>query len=117
MSRIKILAGDFLKGVGHYNFGEFSLPTEAHPFIGDHIKTADIELLEIATEETVKKFGGTAGWGLAGAALFGPVGLLAGILSGGNKKQVTFVARFRDGRRLMATTDSKTYAKIMADTF
>ena len=73
--------------------------------------------IEVATEESVKRAGGTVGWGLAGAALLGPVGLLAGLLAGGRGKDVTFIAQLKDGRRLMATTDAGTYKKLAAATF
>lgn len=76
-----------------------------------------IETVEIATEENVKKLGGTVGWGIAGAVLLGPVGLLAGLLVGGRKKEVTFVARFKDGRKLLGTTDSKTFTTLQAACF
>jgi len=56
--------------------------------------------------------GGTAGWGIAGGALLGPVGLLAGLLLGGRGKNITFVCRFNDGRKILATTDEQTFAKI-----
>ena len=77
----------------------------------------DIEDIEEASEESIKKLGGTIGWGLAGSVLLGPVGLLAGVLAGGNRKEVTFVARFKDQRKLLATVDKKTFLKIRASVF
>ena len=65
----------------------------------------------------MKKIGGTVGWGAVGAIALGPVGLLAGLLLGGKKKEVTFVARFKDGRKLLATTDNGTFTKIKAAIF
>lgn len=47
----------------------------------------------------------------------GQVGLLAGLILGGNKKEVTFVAKFKDGRKMLATTDSKSFTKMQAATF
>src|SRR3546814_10870207 len=47
--------------------------------------------LEPASEESVKRIGGTLGWGAAGALVLGPVGLLAGLLAGGRGTEVTFV--------------------------
>jgi hypothetical protein len=58
-----------------------------------------------------------AGWGIVGAVLLGPVGLLAGLLAGGRGKDVTFVGVHKDGRKFFATTDSKTYTKISAALF
>ena len=63
----------------------------------------------------IKKHAGKIGWGLAGAIALGPVGLLAGLLLGGKqKKEVTFVAIIKDARKLLATTDNKTFIKLKA---
>jgi hypothetical protein len=117
MAKIKVHAGDFLKGEGQLSFGSLVLKTQAHPWVGETISLASLEMVDTASEENVKKVGGTIGWGAAGAVLLGPVGLLAGLLLGGRKKEVTFVARFKDGRKLLATTDSGTYTKIRAAVF
>ena len=117
MAKIKVHAGDFLKGDGQYSFGALILMTEEHKFLGETIPITKLETVDIATEESVKKLGGTIGWGAAGAVILGPVGLLAGLLLGGKKKEVTFVAKFKDGRKLLASTDSKTFTKLQAAVF
>lgn len=53
----------------------------------------------------------------AGAALLGPVGLLAGLLLGGKGTDVTFIAQFKDGRKMLATTDAKAFTKLQALVF
>ncbi|MDR1063028.1 MAG: hypothetical protein LBL48_03725 [Azoarcus sp.] len=117
MAKVTVHAGDFLKGEGQFNFGSLTLKTVAHPWMGETILTTQLETVEVASEESVKKIGGTIGWGAAGALILGPVGLLAGLLLGGKKKEITFVARFKDGRKLLATTDSATYTKLQAAVF
>ena len=117
MATIKVLAGDFLEGSGTFNFGSLVLKTSKHPFAGEAISISQLSEVEIATEESVKKIGGTVGWGIAGGLILGPVGLLAGLLMGGRGKEVTFVAKFSDGQRLMATTDYKTFTKLKAAVF
>lgn len=117
MARITVLAGDFLKGRSAYGFGSLVLRTEAHFISGETIPLSELESVEVASEESVKKIGGTIGWGAAGALVLEPVGLLAGLLLGGKKKEVTFVAKFRDGRKLLATTDSGTFTKLQAAVF
>ena len=117
MATIKVHAGDFLKGDSQFSVDSLMLRTEAHRFLGEKIPVTALETVEIATEESVKKLGGTVGWGIAGAVLLGPVGLLAGLLAGGRKKEVTFVAEFSDGRKLMGTTDSKTFTLLQAAVF
>lgn len=117
MGKLKVHAGDFLKGEGSFGSASFVLRTKEHSWVGEVIRVTSIETLEIASEENVKKIGGTIGWGAAGGVLLGPVGLLAGLLAGGRKKEVTFVAKFKDGRKLLATTDSKTFIKMKAAVF
>jgi hypothetical protein len=117
MAKITVHAGDFLKGDGQFNFGVLNLRTAKHSWLGENIPITQLETVEVASEESVKKIGGTIGWGATGALVFGPVGLLAGLLLGGKKKEVTFVAKFKDGRKLLATTDSGTFTKLQAAVF
>ncbi|MBU4495823.1 MAG: hypothetical protein L6425_02140 [Candidatus Aminicenantes bacterium] len=117
MAKIKVLAGDFLSGDSSLSWGNLFLKTEAHSVAGELIPLTQLASVEVASEESVKKMGGTIGWGVAGTLLAGPIGLLAGLLLGGKKKEVTFIAKFKDGRKLMATTDSGTYKKLLAAVF
>ncbi len=118
MGNIQVQAGDFLKNDGStFMLGTFLLYTEQSGRKGETISATEIEFVEVATEENVKKIGGTVGWGVAGAVLLGPAGMLAGLLLGGRKKKVTFIVKFKDGRKLLATTPGKTFAKIQAASF
>lgn len=118
MATIKIHAGSFPKGNATSHFGSIVFPWKpGDGLAGETISFTDIEALEAASEESVKKLGGTVGWGIVGATLLGPVGMLAGLLAGGRKNEVTFVCRFKDGRKMLATTDSKTYTKMKAAIF
>lgn len=118
MSTIVVHAGDY-KGNGTYMFSVMTMPWMPGDGFGFGKKYMpnDIESVETASEEAVKRLGGTVGWGIAGAALLGPLGLLAGLLVGGRGKDVTFVVKFKDGKKIMATTDSQTYTKIAASNF
>lgn len=123
MATIKVHAGDIDKGAWQFSgmFGTSIMTrasTSEHMWKGETYNFAtDIELVEMLDEEKVKKLAGTAGWGLVGAALLGPLGAIGGILLGGNKKEVVFACYFKDGRKFMATTDSKTFTKISAALF
>lgn len=117
MARIKVHAGDFLEGKGQISGGAMVLRTEEKSWIGEAIPFTSFEELETASEDSVKRIGGTIGWGAAGALVLGPVGLLAGLLVGGRGKDVTFVGKLKDGRKILATTDSKTFTKMMAANF
>ena len=118
MSKITVHAGDFKKGEASFSFGALSLEKESTSFweAPERIPLAQLANVQVASEENVKKMVGTIGWGAVGA-LFGPIGLLAGVLAGGRGKEVTFTATFKDGRRLLATTDGKTFTKLQAAVF
>ena len=117
MATIKVHAGDFTKGEGQVAFGHLTLKTKEKYIMGEGIAFSELDDVAVATEDSVKKIGGTVGWGIVGGVILGPVGLLAGLLLGGKKKEVTFVARFKDGRKLLATADSKTFIKLQSATF
>lgn len=118
MGTIKLHAGSFGVGAGYYGGGSLTLP---RPDLGfgrtESVAMPMIKTVEIASEESVKRLGGTVGWGIAGGVLLGPVGLLAGLLMGGNRKQITFVAEFHDHRRFLGTADVATYNNLLAATF
>lgn len=112
MGHIKIHAGDFQGSkTAIFSNGFFTFETAGS------ISGSLIESLDIASEENIKKMGGAIGWGIVGGIALGGIGAIAGLLAGGRKKDVTFVCRFKDGRRLLATTDSKTYIQIQAACF
>ncbi len=124
MANLTIHAGDFTKGNGSITILDRVFKISAPKAAGDGFSgnvqafsSIEIEEITVATEENVKRMGGTVGWGIAGAALLGPVGLLAGLLLGGKGKDVTFIMKFKDGRKILATTDSKTFTKLAAMAF
>lgn len=118
MATIKVLAGDFYKGSQHkFNFGTLTLFSDKAKWMGESIPSTQFASIEVASEESVKRAGGTIGWGAAGALVLGPVGLLAGLMLGGKSKDVTFIGVLHDGRKMLATTDSKTFTKLQAAIF
>ncbi len=123
MAKIKIEAGDLDKGSWKFTsmFGTAIMTkssTTDHLWKGETYNfCTDFKDVELLDDEKVKKLAGTAGWGLAGAALLGPLGAIGGILLGGNKKEVAFAGYLNDGKKFMATTDGKTWKKIMAARF
>lgn len=120
MAKFKVEAGDFIAEEHGWLMkdGRLRLPVEKGSVPRyEHISLSRLETVEAATEESVKRLGGTVGWGLAGAVVLGPVGLLAGLLAGGKKKRVTFIAVLDDGRKFMATGSHKDYIKMRAATF
>lgn len=118
MSKLVVHAGDFAKGAGSITGGLMFMPPEKWwQQWGHKIPLGDIAEVEAASEESVKRIGGTVGWGAAGAVVLGPIGLLAGLLLGGRGKETTFVCKLKDGRKFLATTDTKGYTKLLAATF
>ncbi|MDF1622507.1 MAG: hypothetical protein P1V33_03435 [Pseudohongiella nitratireducens] len=115
MSGITVHAGPFEKGPAKLKENRL-LFREEGKYLWQPVPLSNIEF-QVATEENVKKVAGTVGWGAAGAVLLGPAGLLAGLLLGGRKKEVTFIGLIQDGRKFLATTDSKTYTKLQAGSF
>ena len=112
MARIKVLAGDFLQGEGEYRAGTITLVTSLCPWPGVSLKRADISHMEIASEASSTRMEDVLGLGLAGALVLGPVGAAAGVMFAGEQKEVTFLATLKDGRKLLAATDDKTYQTL-----
>lgn len=127
----KTIAGDFLNDNKVHDFknGSFVMCVGANSFFRglaeslfgiksrEVIQISEVEVLEIASEDNVKRIGGTVGWGAAGSILLGPAGLLAGLLLGGKKKEVTIVCKLKDGRKFLAVLDSGVHQKIQAAMF
>lgn len=117
VAKVKVHAGDWASGSEHsFGFGSFSLRGHGK-WLPETVRADRLVNLEVASEENVKRLGGAAGWGAVGALALGPVGLLAGVVMGGNKKDVTFIAEFDDGRKMLATTDSKAFTQMQAAIF
>jgi hypothetical protein len=112
MAKIKVLAGDFLQGDGEYRSGTITLVTPLFPWPGVSLKQTDIRFVEIASEASSTKMDDALGLGLAGALMLGPMGAAAGLMFAGEQKEITFLATLKDGRKLLAATDDKTYQKI-----
>ena len=125
----EVHAGDFKKGKNHGYaikqgvFSNYLLLRRSwrlwSPWrlFREKVKFKKIASVELASEESVQRLGGAAGWGIAGAALLGPVGLLAGLLSGGRSTDVTFVCQLKDGRKFMATAPKKVFLELQAVVF
>jgi hypothetical protein len=108
---VRVHGGDFGKTTGFLGPDYLRIPSG---WLGERIPLKEIELVEVASEESIKKFSGAVGWGFVGGLLLGPLGAAAGLLAGGKKKEVTFIVKFKDGRKLLATTDNKTFFMIQA---
>lgn len=115
MSKINVIGGNLKNKKWEFTsvFGQCTMQYDLETI---NLKK-DLDRVELLNEDKVKKLAGTAGWGIAGAVLLGPLGAIGGMLIGGNKKQIAFAGYLKNGRKFMATTDGKTWEKLMALTF
>jgi len=114
MPKIKVHASNFDNMEISITGGVIFIKSKWSQLVGDRVDPASVVALDVASEDSVKKIGGSLGWGVAGGVLMGPLGLIAGAILGGNRKDVTFIAELSEGRKFMATTDSKTYTELQA---
>jgi len=115
MADINVLAGDITHGKWDYGYKEMrkmGLLNAKTISLG-----SNVEKVEMLTEESVKKLSGTAGWGILGAAVLGPIGAIGGIIFGCRKKDICFACYLKNGKKFMAVSKAKIYQKIVADSF
>jgi hypothetical protein len=117
MTTFDIHAGDFGTGSGMLSGKNFSLPVLGKTFGQQNVAACLLTSVQLATEENVKKLGGTVGWGIVGGALLGPAGLLAGLLLGGRHKKLVFTVEFRNGQKMLASGDSSAFTAIQSAAF
>ena len=122
MTAFTVLAGDFTAG----RLGRKRLVLKRKLTLGSFLRTLsawekvpirEIESLQVATEESTKRFGTAAAAGLVGGVLLGGAGLVAGAMAGGNKKTVTFELRLVDGRGLLGKCDARSFERLRAVAF
>jgi hypothetical protein len=112
MSKVKVLAGDFLQGDGEYHSGLLNVETPLYPWPGIKIPVTSVKSIEVATTGSNKKLEDAISLGLAGALVLGPLGAAAGVFLASEEIEVTFWVTLKDGRRLLAATDDRTYREI-----
>ena len=122
MAKVKVVAGDIENGAWNFAdvFGACAIvkTKKGHMFKTESIDfIKDVKSVELVDEENVSKLSSIAGFGAAGALLLGPLGAIGGMLLGSSRKEVAFVAYLQSGTKFMATTDGKTWKKIMAAKF
>ena len=142
MASIKIHGGDFVAGrSGTFSFGVLTLPTPYDSWHGipvsrwEKIPFSKVMRVEAVNKEMKHRTGAAVGRGLVGGMLGWPMGAVASVLGGppgvvvgltsaligftmtNHRSNVTFEAEFEGGRRLLATTNTATYTKLLAAAF
>ena len=111
----KVHAGHFGEGKGYIGGSFIRLRKKAEVFGFEEIPHEHVVRVEKASEENVRKIGSALGLGIAGAALLGPAGLIAGtILGKKSERKIAFICHLRDGRIFLATGDDSVYLKFQS---
>jgi hypothetical protein len=113
----KVIAGDY---EGKNIVGK---PGMKHPVIAlGMIKSIPmnnetVETYELITDEHVKSAASGVARGLVGGALFGAVGMLAGVSSGKNKGIFQVAVQFKDGKKSLIEIDDQAYKALVKACF
>ena len=112
-----VIAGDYInKGVGgNANIVFISMGFGLKNML--QLDKSTVESYEVITEETSKSAASGVVRGAVGAALLGPIGLLAGGLSAKNKGALTIALRFKDGKNSLLEIDDKKYKVLIRNLF
>lgn len=109
----KVIAGDYN---GYKVEGKSNIYISQGLNIIARLNKQTIESYDLITEETMKSGSSAILRGMAGVALLGGVGILAG-LSAKNKGIYTIAIQWKDGKRSLIEIDDKLYKKFVADMF
>jgi len=107
-NKVNVLGGDVQQGEWQFEGNTLWGPFEQIELNGE------VKSVTMQTEEGAKNITHTLGWGLAGGLVLGPAGAIAGMVFGGNRKQVCAMVELKDGRKFLATMDSKIYQQMLA---
>jgi len=119
---LKIVGGDWPQGRHAAVRGSFSgavtgLWLQKTTFSGEEIGIAEVASADIVTQANEASIAGKLGWGGAGGLLLGPVGLLAGLLAGGNRNMSLMAVTFADGRKVLLAGKSKELQPLLGACF
>jgi hypothetical protein len=135
MASIQIHGGDFAVGQrGKFKSGLLVLPVKGTQ-AREEIPLRKVMRVEVVNKEEKHRTGTAVGRGAIAAMIAGPIGSVFAVLGGpagtavalasgivgysttNHTSNVTFEATFEGGRRLLATTDTATYTKLLAAAF
>lgn len=111
--KIKVLGGDIPSGEWDFNGGMMT----ADPATGCSEVVSlmgEIKTLRVETEDSVRDLAKTLGFTLVGGMLLGgPIGAAVGFVAAGKRKEVCVSCVLKDGRKFVATMDSRIYQQML----
>jgi hypothetical protein len=110
----KVIAGDYLNRPLMTLAGAAAILLDWKNRI--NLDKTEVASYEVMTEDIRKSAASGIIRGAVGAALIGPVGILAG-LSAKNKSTITIAIRFKDGKNSLIEVDQKIYKAIVQAMF
>lgn len=113
---MKVLAGDWKAGTNVIR-SSARIEFQISGFKFEKLPFSTIASFDVVTSENRASFFGKVGWGAVGAVALGPIGLLAGVLAGGNKKDRVMAFEFSDGRKALVKGTAKDAEFFAAATF
>lgn len=111
----KVIAGDYVGNIVGQALGQPYISTGFAKSI--QLNSTTVESYELITDEHRKSAKSGIARGLVGGALLGPVGMLAGGVSGKSKGIYQLALQFKDSKRSLIEVDDKIYKAIIKSCF
>ena len=114
---LKVLASgtSMFKEGDRLAIGPFSINIFREPHVGKNWgeKVAlSILKVEVVNEEKAKSFLGATGMGLVGSTLAGSLGLIVGVLAGGNKNTKVYALSYKDIKFIVESSNKADQQKL-----
>ncbi len=112
---MKVIGGGLPNGaeINSSLFGSYTLSIPEGFFKSRKVSLNDhLVAVEHITEENKYSILGKAGWGTLGAIALGPVGLLAGIVLGGNSKELCCACKLDTGEEFLVSCETEECQKL-----
>ena len=90
----------------------YAIEFQKHFFATERVWADEIEDVQIVTENNKKSLTDAAIVGAAGGLVLGGVGVLAGVLAGGNSKEIIVSLKLTDGRRALLECKPKEFEAL-----
>jgi hypothetical protein len=111
-----VIAGDYK---GWDIVGSFSLFSAEKFYLTNVLKKqevskATVTRYDVINQQNVGSFGRSFIYGAVGQTLFGPLGMVAGLMHGANGKQIFIISlELNNGKNALLQVDAKTYQKLV----